>query len=249
MKAEDVEALELMQKDFTDDGKVSCRCLESEFSHKDNSRTRRHIKNNHLNKPKVELDAANPKPPCRQRPAPTWRLRVVLRHRAKDNTESPGAVVEPQVEEAVAVPVPVAVAEPEPDSELTTVTSSLTFQGIKIPDFTEMEIDSNSNTMSVLKRASEETSFKEKKEMREEQFAPTEVYGSESKSTADTIRYCEECDFITTSNTDFHEHITSAHPQDSCDQCEMAFENDLCLKEHKNLSMSDIKIDLSRNSK
>ena len=30
------------------------------------------------------------------------------------------------------------------------------------------------------------TSFKEKKEMREEQFAPTEVFGSEGKSTADT---------------------------------------------------------------
>ena len=153
---------QLMQKGITDDGKVSWRCAVCEFSHNDKAKTRKHIKSNHLKKPKVELDAAEPEPPCRQRPAKKWRLPIW----------HPGAVVEPQVEEAVAVPVPVAVAEPEPDSELTTVTSSLTFQGIKIPDFTEMEIDSDSDTMSVLKRASEET--------------PTEVFGSEGKSTADT---------------------------------------------------------------
>ena len=40
---------------------------------------------------------------------------------------------------------------------------------------------------------------------------------------------------MTTSNTDLQEHMSSAHPQDICDQCEMAFENDLCLQEHKEL--------------
>ena len=54
-----------------------------------------------------------------------------------------------------------------------------------------------------------------KKEMRKEQFAPTEVFGSEGKSTANTLRYCEEYDFMTTSNTDFQKHMTSTHPQAS----------------------------------
>ena len=58
MKAENVKALELMQKDLKDDGKVSWRCLKYEFSHKDKARTRRHIKSNHLKKPKVELRVA-----------------------------------------------------------------------------------------------------------------------------------------------------------------------------------------------
>ena len=74
MEAEDIEALELMQKDFTDDGKVSWRCLRCEFCCNDKCRTRKHVKSNHLKKhpavgegtdshdksvSKVELDAAD----------------------------------------------------------------------------------------------------------------------------------------------------------------------------------------------
>lgn len=74
MEAEDIEALELMQKDFTDDGKVSWRCLKCEFCCNDKCRTRKHVKSNHLKKhpvvgedtdshdksvSKVELDAAD----------------------------------------------------------------------------------------------------------------------------------------------------------------------------------------------
>ena len=75
MDAEDLEALELMQKDFTDEGKVSWRCLRCEFSCNDKYRTRKHVKSNHLKKPpgvvgddadshdksvsKVEMDASD----------------------------------------------------------------------------------------------------------------------------------------------------------------------------------------------
>ena len=70
--AEDIEALELMQKDFTDEGKVSWRCLRCEFCCNDKYRTRKHVKSNHLKKSpalsedshdksvsKVELDSAD----------------------------------------------------------------------------------------------------------------------------------------------------------------------------------------------
>ena len=40
---------------------------------------------------------------------------------------------------------------------------------------------------------------------------------------------------MTTSNSDLEDHMNNAHPQDSCDQCDMAFENDQALKEHKEL--------------
>ena len=49
------------------------------------------------------------------------------------------------------------------------------------------------------------------------------------------IKDCEECDFMTTSNSDLEEHMNTNHPGDCCDQCHMAFENHQALEEHKQL--------------
>ena len=61
LEAEDIEALELMQKDFTDDGKVSWRCLRCEFCCNDKCRTRKHVKSNHLKKAPVVTEESHDK--------------------------------------------------------------------------------------------------------------------------------------------------------------------------------------------
>ena len=44
----DMEALEMMVRDLTEEGKVSWRCSTCQFSSHDKSRTRRHVKAKHI---------------------------------------------------------------------------------------------------------------------------------------------------------------------------------------------------------
>ena len=49
--AEDLAALELMERELTDEGRVVWKCLKCEFSCNDKCRTRKHVKSKHVKKP------------------------------------------------------------------------------------------------------------------------------------------------------------------------------------------------------
>ena len=58
-KTMDEEALEMMKKNHDEYGKVSWTCQSCDFACNDKTRTKRHIRNNHLKRQKIEVDDYN----------------------------------------------------------------------------------------------------------------------------------------------------------------------------------------------